>query len=212
VRPVSLTLSVPVEVPLVAELKVTLRVHALCAASTIPQPFATVNVGLVETLVRFSAESPELVSVMPCAELVAPVGCEPKLSDKGASVSVAGARPVPLSATVCVAGVALLLIVSEPLTPPVAVGANTMLTPHERPAASVPPQVLELTTNSTLVVMPERVSGRPPVLVSVTTCAGLLLPVVVYGKVSDAGRPGARPALLPYRSVTRPAATLAHCP
>src|ERR1700761_4153039 len=77
--------------------------------------------------------------------------------------------------------------VSVPLTAPAAAGVKTMTRLQEDAAASVEPQLLDAIWKPALIAMLEMCSARPPLLVSVSVCAGELRPTPVAGKVSDAG-------------------------
>jgi len=89
---VSVTVSDPPTTPLLAGVKVTLRVQELCAASEIPQPLLNAKTaGEAVMLVIASGTSPELVSVTACAALVVFTACDENVSDMGASASVADA-------------------------------------------------------------------------------------------------------------------------
>jgi hypothetical protein len=79
-----------------------------------------------------------LVSVTFFTALVLPSTTEPKLKLVGESVT--GARPVPVSAAVCVP--ASSTIVSVPVALPAAVGANETEMAQEAPAATLAVQVL----------------------------------------------------------------------
>jgi hypothetical protein len=75
------------------------------------------------------AEPPELLTVTNCGLLVTPAVWVPKLIDRGATLSCGpelglAAMPVPESDTVLDWGTALLEIISEPFTFPVAAGVN----------------------------------------------------------------------------------------
>src|SRR5207253_362730 len=176
-----------------------------------------------------SAELPVFVSVSDCAAPVVPVIVSGKASGFGLTVAVkvGGATPVPVSVTD--AGVT-----ARPLSPATfrvlendttVVGANTTLTVHEAPTASVvphepaPPCTAVARANGCGAPAPN-VKLRPdsaelPVFVSVSDCAAPVAPVIVSGKASGfaaivARYVGARP--VPPKAtgvgVTLPPATL----
>jgi hypothetical protein len=94
----SLTVSVAERAPVAEGMKVTVMAQVECAASEVPQELTAVK-SPAETLTAISvrATSPELVSVTCCAVLVVPICCCAKVSASGASVSVAGPSPTPVS-------------------------------------------------------------------------------------------------------------------
>ncbi len=66
-----------------------------------------------------------LLTVSVCAALATPNGCAANVKLAGLALKTAGARPVPLSATVCVRSASLTVRV--PVCTPSCVGANTTL-------------------------------------------------------------------------------------
>ena len=109
----SLMVSAPLRAPVAVGVKLTLNAQVECAASEVPQALTTLKSPLMDALMSVSATSPVLVSVTCCAVLVVAICCCVKVSAEGASVSVAGALPVPLSCAVCVP--ALSVSESDPL-------------------------------------------------------------------------------------------------
>ena len=87
----------------------------------------------------------------------------------------AGAVPVPERLTVWVAGVALSVMVIEPLREPAAVGVKVTLIVHELPEARLEPQVL-VWEKSPLAVMPEIVRATLPLFVRSVVSGRLVVP------------------------------------
>jgi hypothetical protein len=86
--------------------------------------------------------------------------------------------PVPVIATLCGLPVALSVIVNAPVRLPAAVGLNTTLIVQFPPAATLPPHVFVSEKSPAFgPVIPMLLIVRllPPVLLSVTICAPLLL-------------------------------------
>ena len=127
--------------------------------------------------------------------LTVPTCCAAKVSEDGASASVAGAWPVPESGAVCVPTESVT--VSVPFRVPEAVGAKTIPRVQLLFGASVLAQVLADTEKSPVTVSLVNVEGSPPVLAMVTYCGEDWDPTVVAVKVSEAGvstiEAGARP-------------------
>lgn len=96
-----------------------------------------------------------------------------------------GPVPVPLKVTVCVLPTTPLLLsvmVSAPVSGPVAVGEKVTLIAQEPLAATLLPQLL-VSSKLALVAMLVMVSAALPVLVRVTVCAVLLVPTNCGEKV-----------------------------
>ena len=150
-------------------------------------------VGLVPAnamLLILSVALPVLERVAACAAAVVPVVAV-KLSDAGESVAIGAdaAAPVPVRATVC--GESDALSATESVAAKLAAAAGVKVTEMEQfaPAASELPQVLVSLKSFGFVpamVMPLMESAVLPVLLSVTLCAALVVPVVTV-KLSDAG-------------------------
>ena len=81
-----------------------------------------------------------------------------------------------MSATVCGLFAALSVIVSAPDRGPDAVGVKVTEIEHEAPAASDALQPL-VCAKSPLVAIPLIVSAAVPLLVRVTVCAALVVPI-----------------------------------
>jgi hypothetical protein len=89
-----------------------------------------------------------------------------EVGEPEAAVSVKS-WPVPVRLRVCVAGLALSVIVKVPLLDPATVGVKVTLKAQLAPAATLEPQVL-VWEKSPLTVMPVRLRAPLPVLLSVT--------------------------------------------
>jgi hypothetical protein len=101
----------------------------------------------------------------------------PKLK-LGADKLTRGAVPVPLKFTVCVlpnTPLLLSVMVSVPVSGPVAVGEKVTLMVQEPLAATLPAQVL-VSPKLALVAMLVMVSAELPVLLTVTGCDPLVVP------------------------------------
>src|SRR2546430_16124985 len=99
----------------------------------------------------------------------------------GAEQSVA-AVPVPVNETLCGLPDAESVTVTAPVRVPVCVGANFTMMLQLAPAFSVAGQLL-LWTKSPLEAIPLSVSVDPPLLVSDTDCAVLVVPICWFPKV-----------------------------
>jgi hypothetical protein len=99
--------------------------------------------------------------------LVVPTACAGKVNEAGESLTTAVVAPVPVRLTVCVAGLALSVMVTAPVLVPVAVGLKVTLRVQLALAATPEPQVLvwEKSPRTVMLVM-LRVAF--PVLLSVT--------------------------------------------
>src|SRR5712692_7385575 len=165
----------------------------VCLKSVGPVP---VLVGVI--LMPLTSQSPKLGSTLTCSvigALVRPWVWFPNASSGAEKVST-GPRPVPLSATVCVVGVALSLMVSVALSEiPAGAGVNLSVMVQKALAASVAGatgQVLVWLKSPALA--PEMANGdeeanrsaEPPVLVSVTP-TGPELPTGTLPKLTGPG-------------------------
>src|ERR1700743_3826498 len=95
--------------------------------------------------------------------------------------------PVPVRLVVWPPLGASSVSVSVPVTAPAVVGEKTTTRLQLAAGSSAEPQVEEATMNPELSAVLVRCSGRPPLLVRVSVCAGALRPTPVAGKLSDAG-------------------------
>ena len=137
------------------------------------------------TLEKVTALLPVLVTVTLCAALVVPVFWRAKVRLEGEKPRVCvGTKPVPLSPITCGLPVALSVNEMDAERAPAAVGENVALTEQAEPAAKLPAPTGQLSAvmakspgfvppNTTL----EKVTELLPVLVMVTLCAALVVPV-----------------------------------
>jgi hypothetical protein len=95
-----------------------------------------------------------------------PTSCAGKVKEVGERPTT-GAVPVPVRLTVWVAGLALSVMVKEPLREPLAVGVKVTLRVQLALAARLEPQVL-VWEKSPLVVMLVMLRAALPVLLRVT--------------------------------------------
>ena len=139
-RPVYATVMLPVCALAAVGVKVALTVHVDFAAKEAPQVFVSANGAAVEIVSPDIAVADEFLTVNVDAALVVPSPTEPKLRDAG--VIVIGDVPVPVNVTVWVAGEALSVTTTLPVTAPRAVGAKVMVILQLLPAPTDVPQVL----------------------------------------------------------------------
>jgi hypothetical protein len=99
--------------------------------------------------------------------LVVPTACAGKVNEAGERLTAAVVAPVPVRLTVCVAGLALSVMVTAPVLVPVAVGLKVTLRVQLAPAATLEPQVL-VWEKSPLALMLVIVRLAFPVFLSVT--------------------------------------------
>jgi hypothetical protein len=114
-----------------------------------------------------------------------PTGCAGKVKEAGERLAT-GAVPVPVRLTVCVAGLALSVIVNEPLLEPLAVGVKVTPRVQLALAARLAPQLL-VWEKSPLVVMLEIVRAALPLFVSVIVSAELVVPTTWLPKSYEDG-------------------------
>jgi hypothetical protein len=95
--------------------------------------------------------------------------------------------PEPESLTVVGEFEALLVMVTVPESAPVVVGANSTLNPVVWPAAREMGSVKPVTVKFADGVICEMETAELPVLVRVTLCEALVVPMVVVGKLSEVG-------------------------
>lgn len=137
---------------------------------------------MMAVLLSVSAEPPLLLSVSVCGSAVSPTPVAGNVSDTGVSETPGGAMPMPDSATVCDRNWSVT--VSVPDAVPVAVGTNAICSAQVDFAASELPHAL-VTVNGPLTVALTSVSATSPALLSVSCCAGELVPMVVGEKLSE---------------------------
>jgi hypothetical protein len=119
-----------------------------------------------------------------------PTGCAGKVKEVGERLTSGVAMPVPVRVTVCVAVLALSVMVKEPLREPVAVGVKVTLRVQLALAARLEPQVLVWEKSPLFVpamVTLVMLSVALPVLVSVMGAAGLVVPITWLPKSYDDG-------------------------
>ena len=120
-----------------------------------------------------------------------PVSWAGKLRLVGETATLgAGAKPVPLSETICGLPAASSATLSVPVRVPPAVGVNVTLIVQFAPAARLVPQLL-VSAKSPLAVMLEMFRPAFPEFVSVTCCAALVVP---GGKLPNVRLDGERAA------------------
>jgi hypothetical protein len=95
-----------------------------------------------------------------------PTGCAGKVKEAGERLTT-GAVPVPVRLTVCVAGLALSVMVTAPVLVPAAVGLKVTLRVQLAPTATLEPQML-VWEKLPLTVMLVMLSAALPVLLRVT--------------------------------------------
>jgi len=176
----SVMVRVPVREPPLVGAKMTLMVQELPAATLLPQLLACAKLALAAMPATESAALPVLERVTACelAEEFTMVAA--KVSEAGEMpASGAGVVPVPVKLTVCVLPVAPLLLsvtVNVPVLAPAAVGVKLTLMVQDPRAVTLLPQLL-VWEKSPLMAMLATVSAALPVLLRVTVCAALVVPV-----------------------------------
>src|SRR5208282_402445 len=188
----SITVSVPLRVPLAVGVNVMLMGQAELAASEVPQVLdSTAKSPVAAMLVMESAAPPPLVSVAGWDALVVMICCGvAKVSVGGVSAAEGPVAPVPLRVTFCGLFPALSMNSSMAVRAPMAAGVNVTSTTQAAPAPREVPQPFEKTAKSPgfvlaglmpMLVMP---SGEPPELVSVTLMGALVVMVTCGAKVT----------------------------
>jgi hypothetical protein len=99
--------------------------------------------------------------------LLVPTFCAGKVKEVGERLTTGVGRPVPVRLMVCVAGLALSVMVTAPVLVPVAVGLKVTLRVQLAPAATLEPQVL-VWEKSPFALMLVMVRPAFPVFLSVT--------------------------------------------
>jgi hypothetical protein len=162
----SVTVRVPVLVPLAVGLKVTLMVQEALAATREPQVLVWEKSPLVLMLLMLSVAFPVFVSVTVWGLLVVPTAWAGKVKEVEERLA-AGPVPVPVRLTVWVEGLALSVMVRVPVLVPAVVGLKVTLMAQLAPAATLEPQVL-VWEKSPLILMLLMLRVALPVFVSVT--------------------------------------------
>src|SRR5579863_130770 len=121
--------------------------------------------------IEVSGSAPELVNDTVCTVESCPSTVPGKLKDVFPRVSVGGAAPVPLSATVCFPSVSIK--VSVPVTGPVTVGVNSTLIWQSESTANavVPHALLEIVKGAVIVRLVMGTAGAPLLLASTCSAA-----------------------------------------
>jgi hypothetical protein len=96
-----------------------------------------------------------------------PTLCAGKVNEAGERLTTGVATPIPVRLTVCVAGLALSVMVTTPVLVPAAVGLKVTLRVQLALAARLAPQLL-VWEKSPLAVMPVMLRLAFPVLLRVT--------------------------------------------
>jgi hypothetical protein len=171
--PLLATTRVPVEDDAAVGLYSTETVQLAPAARLVPQVEADLRKG-AETVseVSVTAPVPVFLTVTTWAAVVVPTFADPKASEVGArdSVSVEAAFPVPVSATELGVLVALLATTSVPVEETAEVGLYWIETVQDEATARLVPQVVADLRNGAETVSEVKVTGAPPLFLTVTTC------------------------------------------
>lgn len=141
-----------------------------------------------------------LVTVTLCATLVVPVFCKANVRLEGLKVRAGGPDwPVPETPIDCGLPLALSLKVIAVTRAPTALGENVMLTEHEAPAArlTAPTGQVSFEMEKSPGLAPvspidENVTALLPVLLTITLCAALVVPVFCAANVR---LPGLKPSV-----------------
>jgi len=166
------------------------------AASAVPQVLVWAKLAAPEPVsvipLIASAAVPVLLSFAVCAALGVPTMAV-KVSAAGVMVAIgaSGAAPVPVRPTVCGAPDALSAIESVALKLPTEPGVKTTEMGQLEPAASDAPQVFvwaKLVAPEPPRVMAVMLSAALPVLLSVTVCAALVVPLAEVKVKEDGAR------------------------
>ena len=174
----SVTVSTPAPGPTLFGTKATSSEQLACPFSEFPHPFTTVKSPLATCPeISVSAASPALVSVTCWVVVAVFSSCAAKLKVSGASASVAGSKPTPLSDAVCVPALSAML--KLPVRVPPAVGWNATDTVQPDEAPSVAPQVFAVIAKSPVTAGVCRLAVTPPVLDTVIFWAALDDPTLV---------------------------------
>jgi hypothetical protein len=188
-----LTVSAPVQVPLVAGVKTTPVVQADPAARFVPHVFC-VRLKGPETITAspLALIPPVLEMVTVCEGLACPSACAAKLSCDGFTLSPAAVCPAPLRETVA----AFTPRVDEEIVklaaaPPDAVGVKMTCTVQLLPLARFAPQVVasvaKLPADGPVIWKPMLAIGAPPLLMIVRVEGELATPTCCAVKVKLAG-------------------------
>lgn len=183
----SVTVRVPVRLPVAVGVKVTEMVQLWPAATVDPQVLVSAKSPEAAMVVMASAAAPEFARVMVCAGLVEPVSWLVKVRVAGESAAAgAAAVAVPAKVIVCGEPEALSVMVSVPERLPAAVGAKVTAMVQLLFAPWLEPQVL-LWAKSPEAAIEVMDSAAEPVFMSVAFWAALVVPTAWEANVRVAG-------------------------
>ena len=178
----SVMLTTPVRLPMLAGVNVTLIVQLPFATTELPQVLVTAkspgSVPVAPILVIVKLAFPVLVRVTDCPTLVVPRFWPAKVRVPAERLTV-GPLPVPVRVTVCGLLGRLSAMLTEAARGPVAVGENFTIIAQLAFCASELPQLFDSEKSPALApVRPMLVMVKlaVPVFVRVTLCAGLVVP------------------------------------
>ena len=173
---------VPLCGPVKFGVKLTLILHVPPAATDVQVLVTTTNSVDEDATVTGTAVAELFVSVIFLVALVEPSAVEGKFTELVEAVTTP--IPVPLRATVCVAGDALSVTVRLPVAAPSAVGLKVILILQEPPAATELPQVVLASAKGALTAMLVIASAVVVlVLLRVTLKVELVLPTATERKL-----------------------------
>lgn len=181
----SLTLKVPVRVPVVVGVNVTLMEQLEFAARLVPQVLVCEKSPVTEIPLIESAAVPVLLSVTVCGVLLLPTTTPLNVRLEGDRLAM-GAVPVPERLAVCGLPTALSVTVIVPVREPVAVGLKVTWMEQFSPGAKAVPQLL-VWVKSPVVLIPLMESVAPPLFVKTIVCAVLVVPTNWLEKVKPVG-------------------------
>ena len=164
--------SVPVRVPVVVGLKVTLTEQFDPAARVLPQVFVCEKSPVAETDVMLKLAVPvfEIVMVWAALDVFTTRLPNVRLFEDSDTAGAGALAPVPLSATLCGLPVALSAIENVPVRVPVAVGVKMTDTVQLDPAATLLPQLF-VCEKSPVTEIEVMLKLAVPVLLTVNVCA-----------------------------------------
>lgn len=190
----SVTDNVPVRAPTALGVNVTLMVQLVPAARLMPQVSVSAKSPVAVMLVMLADPLPVLVAVATWTALVIPTVSLPKASRVGDKLTrgalKGGVVPVPDKVTNSGLLAALSENWSEAERVPVAVGVKVTVIVQLDPAARFVSQLLIWAKSVLLVPITEmfvNVNVAEPVLVSVTVCPALVVPVFWLAYVREVG-------------------------
>lgn len=192
----------PVRVPAAAGEKVTVIVQFAARSKVLPHVVDLAKSPLMLMPLMLRISPPALVSVNVRALLAPMLVLLKKLPKPDGGVApiepvrdATAPCPDPLRLIVCGLPGALLVMVSVPVRAPVAVGLKLTFS-AQNPATPKPLPQLFVTEKSPVVTMLLMANAAVPVLVKLTLCAVLVLPLFSKAKFSLVGRPLTNPVTL----------------